>query len=249
MSVAEAADVLRKARRVSVLTGAGVSKESGVPTYRDALTGLWANYSFEDLASPEGFRRDPAMVWDWYEARRAQLAEVQPNLGHFALAKLADHFDQFTLITQNVDDLHERGGSRDVIHLHGYLMATRCFFNCKGDPTYVMPDQVVLRDISPPACPHCERWLRPGVVWFGEMLPQNEYARAQQAAVNCDVMLVIGTSGLVYPAAGLPMSAEIAGATVIEINPELTDISRIAHISLRGPSGLILPQLVEALHG
>jgi NAD-dependent deacetylase len=249
VSIAEAAGALRQARRVAVLTGAGVSKESGVPTYRDALTGLWSNYSFEDLASTEGFRRDPAMVWDWYEARRAQLAEVQPNPGHFALAKLAGRFDQFTLITQNVDDLHERAGSRDVIHLHGYLMATRCFFDCRGGPTRITPDQYVMREVSPPACPHCGRWLRPDVVWFGEMLPQDEYGRAQQAAVNCDVMLVVGTSGLVYPAAGLPMSAEIAGATVIEVNPEPTDISGIAHICLRGPSGVVLPQLVEALDG
>ena len=248
MSIAEAAGVLKKAQRVAVLTGAGVSKESGVPTYRDALTGLWSNYSFEDLASPEGFRRDPAMVWDWYAARRVQLADVQPNPGHFALARLASYFDQFTLITQNVDDLHERSGSRDVIHLHGSLMGTRCFFNCKGDPTYVTPDQFVIRHVSPPVCPHCGRWLRPDVVWFGEMLPQEKYARAQQAALNCEVMLVVGTSGLVYPAAGLPMIAEIAGATVIEVNPEQTDISRVAHISLRGPSGEILPQLVEALN-
>lgn len=247
MSIAEAADVLRKARRVAVLTGAGVSKESGVPTYRDALSGLWSNYSFEDLASPEGFRRDPAMVWDWYEARRAQLADVQPNPGHFALAQLGARFEHFTLITQNVDDLHERGGSSEVIHLHGSLTATRCFFDCKGEPTYITPDQFVMRDVSPPSCPHCGRWLRPAVVWFGEMLPQDEYSRAQQAAVNCDVMLVIGTSGLVYPAAGLPMSAEIAGATVIEVNPEPTDISHISQFCLRGPSGVILPQLVEAL--
>lgn len=247
MSIAEAAGVLKRARRVAVLTGAGVSKESGVPTYRDALTGLWSNYSFEDLASPEGFQRDPAMVWDWYEARRAQLADVQPNPGHFALAQLAAHFDQFTLITQNIDDLHERGGSKDVIHLHGSLMATRCFFNCRGEPTFVTPDQFVMRDTSPPACPHCGRWLRPDVVWFGEMLPPDEYSRAREAAVDCDVMLVVGTSGLVHPAAGLPVFSEMVGATVIEVNPEPTDISRIAHITLRGPSGELLPQLLEAL--
>ena len=249
MSIAEAAEILRKASRIAVLTGAGVSKESGVPTYRDALTGLWSNYSFEDLASPDGFQRDPAMVWDWYEARRAQLAEVQPNPGHFALAKLAERFDQFTLITQNVDDLHERAGSKDVVHLHGTLTATKCFFNCQGEPTHITPDQYVIRDTSPPACPHCGRWLRPDVVWFGEMLPQNEYIRAQQAAFNCDVMLVVGTAGLVYPAAGLPIGAEMAGAAVIEVNPEPTDISWVAQICLRGPSGVILPQLVEALDG
>ena len=249
MSVAEAAEVLRKSSRVAVLTGAGVSKESGVPTYRDALTGLWSNYNFEDLASADGFQRDPALVWDWYAARRAQLADVQPNPGHYALARLARHFDQFTLITQNIDDLHERGGSEDVIHLHGDLMSTRCFFNCQGEPTRVTPDQFVMRDTSPPACPYCGCWLRPDIVWFGEMLPQDKYARAHQAAVSCDVIIVVGTSGMVYPAAGLPVFSEMVGATVIEVNPEPTDISHVAHLCLRGPSGVILPQLVEALDG
>lgn len=247
MSIAAAVKTLKQARRIAVLTGAGVSKESGVPTYRDAMTGLWENYHFEDLASPEGFMRDPAMVWDWYEERRKQLSRVQPNAGHIALAALAASFDQFTLITQNVDDLHERGGSRDVIHLHGHLMLTKCFFDCRGVPTRVVPDQYVMHDVSPPTCPYCGRWLRPDVVWFGEMLPQSELQRAQQAAVDCDVMLVIGTSGLVYPAAGLPMSAQTAGAAVIEINPEPTDISQVAQLCLRGPSGVILPQLIEAL--
>jgi NAD-dependent deacetylase len=245
----DAVDILKSARRVTVLTGAGVSKESGVPTYRDALAGLWANYNFEDLASPEGFRRDPAMVWDWYTARRAQLADVQPNPGHVALAALGRRFDQFTLVTQNVDDLHERAGSSDVIHLHGSVLESKCFFDCQGSPTRVTPDQFVVHDQSPPSCPHCGRWLRPDVVWFGEMLPQDKYLRAQHAAVSCDVMLVVGTSGLVYPAASLPLSADIAGAMVIEVNPEPTDISRVAHFCLRGPSGVVLPKLVATLDG
>lgn len=243
-----AVDALRRAKRVAVLTGAGVSKESGVPTYRDALTGLWASYSFEDLASPQGFMRDPAMVWDWYEARRAQLREVQPNPGHFALGQLAARYEQFTLITQNVDDLHERGGSTDVVHLHGHLLETKCFFDCQGAPTKVTPDRYVMRETSPPACPHCGRWLRPNVVWFSEMLPPDEYTRANRAAATCDVMLVVGTSGLVYPAAGLPAVAEMTGATVIEVNPEPTSISDVADVHLRGASGVVLPQLVAALN-
>ena len=243
----QAVNVLRNVRRVTVLTGAGVSKESGVPTYRDALTGLWANYNFQDLASSQGFLRDPAAVWDWYEARRSQLRDVLPNAGHLALAELARRFEQFVLITQNVDDLHERGGSRDVIHLHGHLMETKCFFDCRGNPTRVEPKDYVLRDVSPPACPHCGRWLRPNVVWFTEMLPQDDYQRAESASAACDVMLVVGTSGLVYPAASLPPIAAMTGATVIEVNPEETDISQVAHIHLRGPSGTVLPQVLEAL--
>lgn len=246
--ISAAVSALKRARRVAVLTGAGVSKESGVPTYRDALTGLWANYDFEELASPEGFQRNPAMVWDWYEARRAQLADVQPNPGHVALARMARHFDSFTLVTQNVDDLHERAGSTDVIHLHGRLLETKCFFDCRGTPTLVAPDAYVPRDSSPPDCPHCGRWLRPNVVWFGEMLPTRPLVRAGEAALSCDVMLVVGTAGLVYPAAGLPVVAADAGATVIEVNPEPTDISRVADICLRGPSGAVLPQLDEALN-
>lgn len=246
-AVSRAAEALKSARRVVALTGAGVSKESGVPTYRDALAGLWANHSFEDLASPEGFRRDPAMVWDWYAARRSQLREVRPNAGHYALARIATHFPDFVTITQNVDDLHERGGSRDIIHLHGHLMETKCFFDCRGSSTLVDEAVFAGSEGSPPPCPHCGRWLRPNVVWFGEMLPPEAFRRAQQAAATCEVMLVIGTSGLVYPAAGLPMTAELGGAVIIEINPEDTDISRIAAIRLRGASGEILPQLAEAL--
>ena len=242
-----AVQALKHARRVTVLTGAGVSKESGVPTYRDALTGLWANYSFEDLASPQGYMRDPAMVWDWYEERRSQLKVVQPNPGHIALAQLAARYDQFLLITQNVDDLHERGGSSDVIHLHGHLMLTRCFSDCRGNPTRIEPKDYVMRDTSPPLCPYCGRWLRPDVVWFTEMLPQADFQRAQKASLSCDVMLVVGTSGMVYPAASLPSLADAAGAVVIEVNPEPTDISHLAGIQLRGPSGEILPQLVGAL--
>lgn len=242
-----AASYLRQARHVAVLTGAGVSKESGVPTYRDALTGLWSNYSFEELASPEGFQRDPAAVWTWYEERRAQLAHVQPNPGHVALAQLEPLFDRWDLITQNVDDLHERAGSADVVHLHGRLLETKCFADCQGAPTLIAPEAFVNGEHPPPVCPHCGSWLRPNVVWFGEMLDLNDLIAAQAAAEECDVMLVVGTSGLVFPAAGLPHTVAMRQAPVIEVNPEATDISRIANVCLRGPSGEMLPRLLELL--
>lgn len=247
-SIAHAAELLRQALSVSVLTGAGVSKESGIPTYRDALTGLWANYDFTELASPEGFQRNPKLVWDWYTERRVQLQAVQPNAGHYALAQLAQRYSNFTLITQNVDDLHERAGSRGVLHLHGSLMQTRCFFDCQGHPTMVEEADFITPDQDgPPACPHCGRWLRPDVVWFGEMLPYGMIEMAKHAVINSDVVLVIGTSGMVYPAAGLPHAAYHAGISVIEINPEETDLSQLASLTLRGASGIILPQLLEAL--
>lgn len=242
-----AASYLRQARHVAVLTGAGVSKESGVPTYRDALTGLWSKYSFEELASPQGFQRDPAAVWTWYEERRAQLAHVQPNPGHFALVQIGASFDRFDLITQNVDDLHERAGSARVIHLHGRLLETKCFADCRGAPTLIERAAFVIGQQPPPACPHCGAWLRPNVVWFSEMLDMNDLIAAQAAAEECDVMLVVGTSGLVFPAASLPYTAASNRATVIEVNPEVTEISRIADVCLRGPSGEILPRLLEML--
>ncbi|MBW7878119.1 MAG: NAD-dependent deacylase [Anaerolineae bacterium] len=241
----QAASYLRNARRVAVLTGAGVSKESGVPTYRDALTGLWSRYSFEELASPEGFQRNPAAVWTWYTERREQLAHVEPNPGHIALAQFEALFERWDLITQNVDDLHERAGSARVCHLHGRLMETKCFADCRGAPTLIAPEAFVNGAQPPPTCPYCGSWLRPNVVWFGEMLALNDLIIAQDAAEECDVMLVVGTSGLVFPAANLPNTAAQNGAAVIEINPEATDISRIANVSLRGPSGTLLPMLLE----
>lgn len=242
-----AAAYLRQAHRVAVLTGAGVSKESGVPTYRDALSGLWSNYSFEDLASPQGFRRDPGAVWTWYEERREQVARVQPNPGHVALAEIGVLIDQWDLITQNVDDLHERAGSPSVTHLHGRLMETKCFTDCRGTPTLIDRTAFVHGDQPPPTCPHCGSWLRPNVVWFGEMLDTRDLYTAQDAAEECDVMLVVGTSGMVFPAASLPYTAAMSGATVVEINPDATDISSAASLCLRGPSGVVLPRLLELL--
>ena len=232
---------LKSARRVAVLTGAGVSAESGVPTFRDAQTGLWARYRPEDLATPEAFRRNPKMVWDWYQYRFNSVAAVEPNPGHRALALMQDMFPQFTLITQNVDGLHERAGSRKVIELHGNIMKHKCL-DC-GIP-------LVLDDAplgSPPSCPCDKSYYRPDVVWFGEPLPFEALGAAQEAAKSCDVFLCIGTSTVVYPAAELPFSAQRRGAVVVEINPDDTPLTGQADYVLRGPSGAILPALLDAL--
>jgi NAD-dependent deacetylase len=231
---------LRGARRVAALTGAGVSAESGVPTFRDAQTGLWAQYRAEELATPEAFQRNPGLVWDWYAWRRELVARARPNPGHEALAALARHLAHFTLITQNVDGLHQRAGSQEVIELHGNISRIRC--SREGTPVPVFP-----AGESPPRCPSCRAWLRPDVVWFGEMLPAEAMARANEAAMAADVFFSIGTSSLVFPAAELPLSALRNGASVVEINPEETPLSRRAAWALHGPAGEILPALLRGL--
>jgi NAD-dependent deacetylase len=250
-AIGQAAELLRRARSACALTGAGVSKESGVPTFRDAQAGLWAQYDPQELATPDAFRRHPARVWDWYTYRREIIAGVEPNPGHTALAALERHITPFTVITQNVDDLHERAGSRDVIHLHGNIAGNKCFYDCQGSPTYVDIDALdVDPDDGPPMCPHCGRQsVRPDVVWFGEMLPEHALTRAMQIAQQADVMLVVGTSGLVTPAALLPNYARQAGKPLIEVNPDTSAITRIVDVRLDGPSGEMLPRLIEALHG
>jgi NAD-dependent deacetylase len=230
---------LAQARRVAVLTGAGISAESGIPTFRDALTGLWANYDPQELATPEGFARNPKMVWEWYAARRASIVGVRPNPGHDALARLERRFATFTLVTQNIDSLHQRAGSREVVELHGNITRVKCSL-----------EQRVVSDFaegeSPPRCP-CGAYLRPDVVWFGEMLPADALARAEDAAEHCDVFLSIGTSAQVYPAAELPLRALSAGATVVEINPERTALTRHVQFALQGPAGEVLPRLLDRL--
>lgn len=236
----ELIEKLAQTRRVAVLTGAGISAESGIPTFRDALTGLWASYDPQDLATPEGFARNPKLVWEWYAARRASIAGVQPNPGHAALAALEKRFEKFTLVTQNIDSLHQRAGSREVVELHGNIARVKCSL-----------EQIVVNeypaDESPPRC-HCGAWLRPDVVWFGEMLPADALARAEDAAEHCEVFLSIGTSAQVYPAAELPLRALSAGATVVEINPERTALTRHAHFALQGAAGIVLPLLLGKLH-
>ena len=235
------ANALRSAQRVVVLTGAGVSAESGVPTFRDALTGLWAKFDPLELATPQAFARNPKLVWDWYASRRAQLGDVEPNAGHVAIARIEMQVPQFLLATQNVDGLHARAGSRAFVELHGNIGRVRCSRDDRiverwDDPT----------DALPPRCSACGALLRPDVVWFEEMLPADALARAEEAARECDLMVVAGTSGEVYPAAALPAYARSAGARVVEVNPSETPLSDLAHDRLRGPSAVVLPALVAA---
>lgn len=234
-------EVLRAARRVAVLTGAGVSAESGVPTFRDTLTGLWARYRPEDLATPEAFERDPRLVWEWYAARRAQLERVQPNPAHYALVALQARYSEFTLITQNVDGLHARAGSTGVIALHGDITRTKCYERGHAVERWEETGEL------PPRCPLCGGRLRPDVVWFGENLPRAALAAATRAARQCELFLSIGTSGLVYPAADLPFEALRSGARVLELNPEPTPLTPHAHWALQGKAGELLPALVGAI--
>jgi NAD-dependent deacetylase len=235
---------LRAASRVVVFTGAGVSAESGIPTFRDKQTGLWKNFDAADLATPHAFERDPAFVWGWYEWRRAQILKAQPNAAHLAIAEMAKHVPQFTLITQNVDDLHERAGSRDVTHLHGELSRPYCEV-CRRP--YDLPEgipELAGTRLSPPLCVTCGAKIRPGVVWFGEQLPQDQWNEGCEAATNCDFFICCGTSALVQPAASLTRMAIDAGAITLQINPNPTDLDGCVTFTIRGPSGTTLPQLV-----
>lgn len=239
---------LKAAERVCVLTGAGVSKASGVPTFRDAQEGLWAKYDPAQLATPEAYANNPKLVWDWYTFRRELGRKAQPNDGHRALVSLEQHLGALPIITQNVDDLHEQAGSTDVIHLHGNLYGNKCYHNCQGEPTYV--DLAALTfdaDDGPPTCPHCGRKsVRPDVVWFGEMLPIDNLRRAEKLATSADVILVIGTSGMVHPAASLPLYTKRAGGILIEVNPDETELTSFMDITLRGGSDTMLPRLLAA---
>jgi len=236
-----AAEVLRGAERVVALTGAGISAESGVPTFRGP-DGLWKTYRAEELATPEAFQADPVLVWEWYEWRRGRVAAVEPNPGHIVLARWQTTFRSFTLITQNVDGLHAKAGSADVVELHGNIWKLRC--TAEGTVTenraHPLPE-------LPPRCPACGALLRPHIVWFGEPLDRATLGRAFAASEACDVILTIGTSAVVHPAASLPLTAAAAGARVIEVNPEPTPLTLSAHVSLRGPSGVILPAVDERL--
>lgn len=234
---------LRSAARLAALTGAGVSAESGLRTFRDAQDGLWAQYRPEDLATPEAFERDPQLVWEFYAMRRLKAGEVQPNPGHLALAALEQRLPRFTLITQNVDGLHQRAGSRAVIELHGNITRLKCSRGCG----LVNEWDEALGTV--PLCPRCGAKLRPDVVWFGEPLPARELEAAMQAARACQVFFSIGTSGLVQPAASLPFLARQAGALVVEVNAEATPLTPLVDFVLTGKSGQILPELIAQVWG
>lgn len=244
---------MRAARRVVALTGAGVSAESGLATFRDPQTGYWSRFNPQELASREGFASDPRRAWAWYMARRRKALEASPNPGHYALARLQDIYPDVVVITQNIDGLHARAGSRDVIELHGSLARFRCFdedvsvdYTEPADgPPIVDDDPATWPDV--PRCSGCGGMLRPDVVWFGEALPVAAWTRAEECATNSDLCLVVGTSAIVYPAAVLPMAARQSGAIVIEVNPEPTALTCTAALSLRGPAGEMLPWLVAQI--
>jgi NAD-dependent deacetylase len=232
---------LRAANHVAVLTGAGISAESGVPTFREAQTGLWAQYDPQELATPQAFRRNPKLVWEWYAWRRELVGRATPNPGHAALVELAAVVPKFTLITQNVDGLHQRAGSENVICLHGNIAETKCYDHNHLVPHWPESDRV------PPICPICDSLLRPNVVWFGENLPVAALNTAVAAAESCDLFFTIGTSALVQPAASLPLRAAERGATVVEVNPQPTPLTRFADFALTGPAGQVLPALLDRL--
>lgn len=246
--IRRAAEWIHSSQRIAVLTGAGVSKESGVPTFRDALDGLWARYDPMQLANAGAFQRSPKLVWDFYEYRREIMRPAKPNPGHYALAELERRCPSLQIITQNVDDLHEQAGSKNVIRLHGRISANKCFANCNGDPTPI--DTTTLEwdhEKGPPVCPRCGSPVRPDVVWFGEMLPSDQLQAAIHASETADLMLVVGTSGVVRPAADMPYYAKGKGAKLIEINPVESEVTPAADLWLSAPSGEILPRVLKAL--
>ncbi|MEW6083231.1 MAG: NAD-dependent deacylase [Chloroflexota bacterium] len=223
------------------LTGAGVSQESGLRTFRDAQTGLWAQYKPEELASPEAFARDPKLIWDWYAWRREAVKGVRPNAGHYALVEIEKKVPSFTLITQNVDGLHRMAGSQSLLELHGSIQRVRCSECSTYAETWGDDSETV------PGCEECGGLLRPDVVWFGESLPRDQLERAVEAARACDVYFSIGTSGVVQPAASLAYSAKNKGAVLVEINTEPTPLTPKTDFFLHGKSGEILPALVKAV--
>lgn len=229
-----ARQALRDARSVVVLTGAGVSAESGIPTFRGP-DGLWKQRRPEELATYLAFESDPRTVWEWYDWRRQRISAARPNPAHDAIARMQDRFPEFSLVTQNVDGLHAQAGSRDVVELHGSIWRTKCVQCLEAFENREVPLAAI-----PPRCA-CGGLLRPDVVWFGELLPPAAINRATRACQSCEVMLIVGTSSVVYPAAALGPAAVAAGARVFEINPEPTDL----YASLRGKAGEILPSLLE----
>ncbi|MGC8744477.1 MAG: SIR2 family NAD-dependent protein deacylase [Verrucomicrobiia bacterium] len=239
----ELVKILKSAKSVVALTGAGVSAESGISTFRDPNGGLFTKYNVEEVATPEGFKKNPKLVWEWYSTRREKVRKAQPNPGHVALARLEKIFPNFTLITQNVDGLHQKAGSKNVIELHGNIMRNKCFAN--SHPVDI--EKLPISSEIPPQCPICGSPVRPDVVWFGEFLDPDILSEAEKATKNADLFLSIGTSSVVYPAAGFISLAKEFCATVVEINPNETEKSYCADFVFRHQSGKILPVLLDEL--
>lgn len=243
--IQQAARRLSQAQRLVVLTGAGVSKESGIPTFREAQDGLWARYDPLLMASREGFLSNPKLVWEWYEYRFGMVEAAQPNPGHIAIAQLERFIPSTAVITQNIDGLHHKAGSRNVYELHGSILRYKCL---AGRHTGFTRADLAGPE-KPPRCPRCGDLLRPDVVWFGEYLPEEVLSASHALSQRCDAMLVVGTSGQVQPAASLPFVAARAGALVIDVNPDRDELAEMADIFLQGPGGTVLPALVAALTG
>ena len=251
----EALERLRAARGIFALTGAGVSAESGIPTFRAPGTGLWSRYDLREVATPEAWQNNPSLVWSWYSLRRKAARRAPPNPAHLALAQLERRAQDYTLATQNVDGLHQRAGSSNVAELHGSLFRFRCAREGNvvtwEDPEDDNPETLERLErgelTEPPPCPDCGASLRPDIVWFGESLPRPPFEVAANAAQGCDVCLVIGTSALVQPAASLPLLALRKGAYLIEINPEATELTPYTGWSARERAGMALPALLRAL--
>ena len=239
--VQRAADWIAGSSRPAVFTGAGVSRESGIPTFREASTGLWEQYDPQQLATVDGFLQDPKLVWEWYAYRRKMVAETLPNPGHQAIAELGDLLPELVVITQNIDSLHQRAGSRRVIELHGNISRVKCF---QGDELYEDWSDEDYQGEIPPRCKTCGNYLRPDVVWFGESLPEEALMAAFGLAENCDLMLVVGTSGNIQPAASLPVVARRSGARIVEVNPAPSGITLNTDVLLEAKSGEVLPEVV-----
>lgn len=247
--LSRAARSLESARELVVVTGAGMSQESGIPTFRDAREGLWARFDPEELATRRAFREDPDRVWGWYCYRRRLVEKARPHPGHHALVRLEGAVPRVTIVTQNIDGLHGRAGSARVLEVHGNLWRFRCFERDHpvelSEEEALPPETEPTRGIAAPRCPRCGSRVRPDVVWFGEPLDEAMLARARSLAGSCDVMLVVGTSGVVYPAAALPGVAGSAGATLIEVNTEPSRLTSQADLFIEGTAGRVLPGLMD----
>jgi NAD-dependent deacetylase len=242
--IKQIAERIKLDARITALTGAGVSAASGVPTFRGD-EGLWRNYSPMELATPEAFQRNPKLVWEWYGWRRELISKCEPNGAHRVLADWSKRYPGFTLITQNVDGLHEKAGTRDVIRFHGSIWEALCWNDCDASPPRWTYDAVPLPSV-PPLCPHCGGLIRPGVVWFGEGI-DTEILERSAAALDCDIFLTIGTSALVYPAAGLVNGAHAKGAFTVEINMEETPASGSVDLAIQGPAEEVLQKIEEMI--
>ncbi|MCD5969940.1 SIR2 family NAD-dependent protein deacylase [Pseudomonas quasicaspiana] len=244
-SFEHAAEALLNAREVVVLTGAGVSAESGIPTYRDPLTGIWAQHDPQTLETAKAFRANPSLIWGWYLWRRQQVADALPNAAHLALSELAASGRKVSVITLNVDDLHEKAGSMDVLHLHGTLATPKCFA-CHRPSEISTPQATFLTEaalVEPPRCPRCKGKLRPSVVWYGEDLPSDVWKSAIELLKSCDVLIAVGTSGAVTPAADIPRLALSKGATVIHINIADVSTGTLNELMLIGKATEVVPKL------